>query len=143
MPPLIAASDIDLSGNDLLGPIPEAWGGRTRTDAVGAGFNSLKIADNPRMCGALPVWFNNRFYGVPTLVAQWHNGAWAVPFPGGGLWAPALGWGRTCCRCSRPPADVENKPLAPPVSLPRPPHPRHQDAVALLPAVRALHAGGA
>ena len=74
MPPLVPANDVDLSFNDLMGPILDSWGNHTPTMEVGAGFNSLKVASNPRMCGALPAWFTLRFGGNPLLMAQMYNG---------------------------------------------------------------------
>jgi hypothetical protein len=61
--PATTATDLDVSGNNLTGPIPELWGTRA------AGWRSITLAINTRMCGALPAWFTTRFGNGTAVLA--------------------------------------------------------------------------
>lgn len=49
---------LDVSGNDLTGPIPDAWSRRSPN------WQRLVLMRNSRMCGALPAWANATWSGA-------------------------------------------------------------------------------
>lgn len=72
MPMPANGTTLDLSYNNFLGPIRDAWSSRS------AGWKSIAVVGNPQMCGALPPWFLTKFVpgGNTTLISQICAGGW-------------------------------------------------------------------
>jgi hypothetical protein len=76
MPVLSPATTLDLSHNDLWGPILAGWGTRVAVGGpAGSGWASLSVAANPRMCGSLPAWFSSWFGANATAMSALYAGA--------------------------------------------------------------------
>lgn len=53
--PAGSGTNLLLSNNTLLGPIPAAWSTRASS------WLNLNVAGNPTICGLLPTWYTTQF----------------------------------------------------------------------------------